>query len=400
MAADPRPGGDDRRPRVLIAGGGVAALEAAIALRVHLGDLELDLGLLSPREHFVYRPLAVLEPFAGVPTWTLPLARFAGDQDVEVLDGALAEVDPERHVAIAHGGAEHPYDRLLIATGARPSRWLEGSVLFRDAYDAATLRELLDEFADRGLGDLVLALPPDGSWSLPAYELALQSARTLRARGAAARVTVVTPEAHPLEAFGAAAGAALARRLRRQGVALRTGATARTLGDGVLGLRDGAWLPADRVVTLPRLVGRPVRGLPHTGDGFLPVDELCRVEGARDVYAAGDVTSFPLKQGGIACQMADTAAEAILAGIGLPISPHPFRPVLQGVLLGDDEPLYLRAAGKPPHTWSPWWPPTKIAGRHLGPYMTLRVGAPRTPERRKDPAPRAPARPRPSRPAA
>jgi sulfide:quinone oxidoreductase len=381
---------------VLIAGGGVAALEAALALRSLLSGLELEVELLAPGERFVYRPLAVLEPFEQVHTWTLPLAEFGADQDVRITHGVLREVDVERRVAIGEGGAEHPYDRLLIATGARPERWLDGAQLFRDAYDAQLVGELIDEASELELGDLVFALPPGASWTLPLYELALLTAHTLRERGAVTRVAVVTPEARPLDAFGATVSAAVAERLEQAGVALHTEARALQLGDAELALRDGAHIPADRVVALPRLVGRPVRGLPHTGDGFMPVDSICRVEGAPGVFSAGDVTNFPIKQGGLACQQADTAAEAIMYDLGAPVAPQPFRPRLRAVLLSAQDPAYLMgpaAAGEAealPQASSPWWPPTKIAGRHLGPYLTLRAGAPRTPEVRTDPAPRAP----------
>lgn len=381
----------DRRPLVLIAGGGVAALEAVLALRSVLSGLELDIELMTASERFAYRPLSVLEPFSRVPTWTLPLADLADDQDVRLTDGTLAEVDVERRVAIAHGGTEHAYDRLLVVIGARPERWLEGAQLFRDAYDAQRLAELIDEAAELALGDLVFALPPGASWSLPLYELALMSAASLRERGAGTRIAIVTPETRPLEAFGAAAGDAIAQRLEQRGLTLLADARARCFEDGELELCDGRRLPADRVVALPRLVGRPVRGLPHSGDGFLPIDELCHVEGAPGVFAAGDVTNFPVKQGGLACQQADTAAAAIMSELGAPVAPEPFRPALRAVMLEGDEPVYLRGAEEgageqPPWAWSPWWPPTKIAGRHLGPYLTLRAGAPRTPETRPDAA--------------
>ena len=37
-----------------------------------------------------------------------------------------------------------------------------------------------------------------------------------------------------------------------------------------------------------------------------------------------------------------------------------------------------------PRSYSLWWPPSKIAGRHLSPYLAIRAGAPRTPETRPD----------------
>jgi sulfide:quinone oxidoreductase len=108
------------------------------------------------------------------------------------------------------------------------------------------------------------------------------------------------------------------------------------------------------------------------------------------VSGAGDITSLPVKQGGLAARQADAAADAILAALGVPITPRPFRPVIQGVLFTDREPAYLQAPlgeapdAADPRSFSMWWPPSKIAGRHLSPYLTIRGGAPRAPETRPD----------------
>ena len=50
------------RPLVLIAGGGVAALEAVLALEA-LAGARVRIELLTPADEFVFRPLLVGEPF-------------------------------------------------------------------------------------------------------------------------------------------------------------------------------------------------------------------------------------------------------------------------------------------------------------------------------------------------
>ena len=103
------------------------------------------------------------------------------------------------------------------------------------------------------------------------------------------------------------------------------------------------------------------------------------MRGADAVFAAGDITSLPIKQGGIAAQQAVAAAEAIAVLAGASLVPHPFRPVLRGLLLTGNEPQYLRRdlAGDEPE-WasaSPiWWPPTKIVGRRLAPFLASLTG--------------------------
>jgi CBS domain-containing protein len=96
------------------------------------------------------------------------------------------------------------------------------------------------------------------------------------------------------------------------------------------------------------------------------------------VFAAGDVTTFPVKQGGIAAQQAESAAHAIAAEAGVDVKPHRFRPVLRGYLLTGAEPQYLRRELRTGlDTVSPdplWWPPAKIVGRYLSPFLAELAG--------------------------
>lgn len=371
------------RPRVLIAGGGVAALEASLALRERLSAASLEITLLSPAERFDYRPLSVLEPFRGVSRWSLPLASFAADEEIELVHDSLAAVAPHARVAVTGSNGELAYDLLLVVTGGHATDAVQGALTFHGASDGQAIRDMLDEQPAR----IAFAAPAGATWPLPLYELALLSAAELQRRGAGTRVALVTPETAPLALFGPGASEFVADLLSRYGVELITAASAVTAHEGSLALADGRTLAADRVVALPRLLGRRIEGLPHGDEDFIVVDDHGRVEGADHVYAAGDITNFPFKQGGLATQQADAAAEAMLAQLGVPIVPRPFVPVIQGVLFTDREPAYLQAplstgAGTPaePRAYSLWWPPSKIAGRHLSPYLAIRAGAPRTPE--------------------
>ena len=99
------------------------------------------------------------------------------------------------------------------------------------------------------------------------------------------------------------------------------------------------------MLTLPVPVGPSIPGLPDTPDGFIPVDEHGAVTGLDGVYAAGDVTDFPIKQGGLAAQQAVAAAEAIAARHGADLDPQPYRPMLRGMLLTGGQSRWLRATG-------------------------------------------------------
>ena len=374
-------------PRVVIAGGGVAALEACLALRDRLGAADLDITLLSPAERFDYRPLSVLQPFRGISRWSVALATFAADQDVTLVHDALMAVAPHARAAITGAGDELPYDLLLIATGGHAADAVHGALTFRGAGEGQAIHELLAAQPP----SIAFAAPAGCSWPLPLYELALLSAAELCARGASTEVRVVTPEEAPLGLFGPAASDFVADLLARHGIELLTSATAVAAHAGALELSDGRRVPADRVVALPRVLGRRIEGVPRDEQDFIPIDEHARVEGVEHVYAAGDVANFPFKHGGLAAQQADAAADAMLAELGLPIVPRPFDPVVQGVLFTDSAPAYMQASLAPesappsdPRAYSLWWPPSKIAGRHLSPYLAIRAGAPRTLEVRPD----------------
>jgi sulfide:quinone oxidoreductase len=140
-------------------------------------------------------------------------------------------------------------------------------------------------------------------------------------------------------------------------------------GPGGLVVAHGMPVQAERIVALPRLGGPWIGGLPHDEEGFLPTDEHGAVRGAEAVWAAGDGTSFPIKQGGLAAQQADAAATAIAAHLGADVFAEPFRPVLRGLLLDPRGRRFLDATrGDVPAT-PLWWPPTKVVAPHLARYL-------------------------------
>jgi sulfide:quinone oxidoreductase len=370
----------------------VAALETLLALR-ELAGHRVAVTVVAPEREFVYRPVTVAEPFGRGEARSYPLEQIASDLHAELVWDSLERVDVERRSVLTGRGAEIAFDRLVVATGAIPRDPLPGALTFAGRQDVPALVELLAELGDGRARSVAFALPTQRMWALPLYELALMAAENLRERGAkTVSVTLVTPEEEPLELFGAGAAEAITALLRGRGITLRTSALPAVVRHRVLVLAGGGEVFVDRVVTLPVLEGPRLAGLPQDRRGFIPVDAHGRVTGLDGVYAAGDATVFPLKQGGLAAQQADAVAEAIAAEAGVEAEPRPFHPVLRGLLMTGGAPLYLRAE---PHraprgtsvaieaALSPrstrngstaagqalWWPPVKIAGRYIGPYL-------------------------------
>jgi len=384
-----RRAGTISRHRVVIAGGGVAALEAMLALH-HMARRSFAVTLVCPSGHFEYRPLAVAEPFNGGPAPRYDLHALVSARGARHVRDAVAAVDPAAGCVELAGGERLPYDFLLLAPGARAIVGVPGATHFWSNAAAGEMRSLVSALEHGAVHDIAVVVPGGVSWPLPAYELALQVAQRRNAAGTRGRVLLVTPERTPLEPFGRRIGAAVRDLAHEREVALVTDATAEQFSGGVLRLAGGSTLRADRAVALPRLRGPQITGLPQDPDGFIPIDEASRVHGLERVWAAGDATTFPVKQGGVAAHHADAAAQSIALAAGVPVDPTPFRPVLRAVLLTGDAPLYLRRALLDPadpdgdtasiaaHPF--WWPPDKIAGRYLAPFLSAM--APRAPAAR------------------
>jgi len=369
-----------RGGEVLVAGAGFAGLEAALALRA-LAHGRVHVRLLTPANVFTYVPAAVIEPFQDTAWAQVPLTSLARVGGFTMVKGMLGVVEAEEGAVITTDGRRLSYDALVVAVGARRRTWLRGAdITFRGTEDVRAYRRLVDEvhaLAAGGAGiDLAILVPSGPTWSLPAYELALLTAAHLRERdaGGRVRVTIVTAEDRPLSLFGTAASDALDGLLHDHGVAVRPGTVARSRVGGALVLSSGEQIGADRVVTMAALSGPEVPGLPATPLGFLPVEQDGRVSHTEGVLAAGDATDFPVKQGGVACQMADTAAATAAVMLGHPVDPIPFAPRLRGQVWSGADASFIRSdlaggrdeshgvvsAGEPL-----WWPPGKVAGRFL-----------------------------------
>ena len=355
---------------VTIAGGGIAALEATLALRDLAGDVPIE--LLSPAAESDYKPLAVLEPFALGEMPALSLTRFAEEQGAVLHRDTLLTLDPEQSTLRTGSGEERPFDFLLVAAGARPVEAVPGALTFRGHGDQRRLGLLFEEYAAGKLRRLAFVVPDGQAWTLPAYELALMSHVSLAARDVRdVELTIVTSESAPLEMFGEEAGEAVSELLDRVGIKLRTGAKARRLEHGTLEIEGGGDEAADRAVALPKLLGPRLDGLPSDGDGFILVDDRGKVEGMDNVWAVGDAANHAVKQGGLATQQADVAAQAIAARLGTAPEPEPYRPVLRGLLMTGATASYLESgegetAGARAALWSPQ---SKVVGRYLLPYL-------------------------------
>jgi sulfide:quinone oxidoreductase len=367
-------GGDG--PRVVIVGGGVAGLEALMALRDLAGE-RVEITVVAPDLDFTYKPLAVEEPFSHQPAEARALEPVAAEFGASFVHAAVEEVATAEHRVRLSTGADLEYELLLVCVGGRPRPAFRQGTTFLATGAPLPIDALLRRAAAAPSARIAFVVPPGVTWPLPLYEVALMSRRRAEGLGLGKlEHVVVTPESAPLIMFGSQPSAEVRALLQGRRIAVETESYVREAPDGALVLSPGGRpLDAGEMVALPVIEGPGIPGLPADEQGFLPIDEHARVQGAPDVYAAGDGTSFPIKQGGIATQQADAAAEHIAARAGAPVDPQPFRPVLRGKLLTGDESLHLRhelagGAGEGSAALDYlWWPPHKISGRYLAAWL-------------------------------
>ncbi len=363
--------------RVVIAGGGVAALEAALALRELAGD-RVATTLLTPEATFSYRPMTVLEPFSVGHARRYPLSRLAELAGADLRRDCLERVDAEAHVVHTDSGWTVRYDALLLAYGASARDRFKHVRTIDDRRLDERLHGLVQDVEDGYLRSLAFLATAPMAWPLPLYELALMTARAAYDMSTELSVTLVTFEPAPLAVFGEAVSGVVAQLLERYRVDVLTSSGCEVPEPGRVEISPGdLTLEVDSVVALPQLVARQVAGVPSTSWlGLIPIDRHCEVLGLNDVYAAGDATDFGIKHGSIAAQQADVAAAHIAARAGAAVVPHRFEPMLHGLLLGGDRPLQLTARLSGDRVVSSEvveagesHPPPKIEARYLAPRL-------------------------------
>jgi sulfide:quinone oxidoreductase len=365
--------------RVVICGGGIAAVEGLLRLRRLAGD-SVDIELIAPNEELVYRPMAVRQPFAAGPPRRYPLGRIARDADADWAQDSLEWVDLDAQVVHTGEGRRVEYDALLVAVGARQVEAYEHVATFRDDDADAAYHGIVQDVEEGYSRSLAFIQPVGPVWPLPLYELALMTAE--RAESMDIRnleLVLVTPEPRPLAVFGTAVSDVVSNRLARAGVRVYCNSLAKVPATRRLLIEpQGVELHPGRMITMPRVAGPSVRGLPGAGaQGFIPIDKHCSVPGTGGrVFAAGDAANYPVKHGGLGAQMADAAAAAIAVLAGSQTKAPAFNPIIRGKLLTGSDPVFMSAHPVGAESFEsevfdepPWPSDEKVVAEELGPYL-------------------------------
>lgn len=382
----------DTQHHVVIVGGGIAALELLLALHDMAGP-RVRVTVVSPKPDFSLRPLSVVVPFGKAVAPTVALDDVLEAHGGVLRQDAVTAVDASRHVVVCASGRELAYDTLVLAPGARAIPAFDRAYTF-DPFDADALSGVIADLEQGYSHSVAFVVPADVTWPLPLYELALMTAERVAGSGLdGVAMHFVTPEPRPLGVFGHEASDAVAALLRAANISFRGSVSPEIPRAGRVDLGIEGELVVDSIVALSHMAGPGIEGVPTDARGFIDVDAEGHVHGLRDVWAVGDATQQPIKQGGLACQQADAVAARVASALGADVVVGPPVLELRGRLLAGQEDRFLhRPIGSATSEAGPrplWWPPAKVASRYLAPFLEERgivAPAPREPadERRVD----------------
>jgi len=162
--------------RVLIIGGGVAGLEALMALYDQAGD-RAELTLVAPDSDFVYKPLLVEEPFDLGPAQQYALKPLVEEFAARFVQRAAKSVQPDEHTIGLGDGSELDYDFLIICAGGRFRPALERARTFPSGGEPLGINELLR--GGEGKRRIAFVVPPGVGWALPIYTAILHLLRDI-----------------------------------------------------------------------------------------------------------------------------------------------------------------------------------------------------------------------------
>jgi 3-phenylpropionate/trans-cinnamate dioxygenase ferredoxin reductase subunit len=304
--------------KYLIVGAGMTGDMAAKGIREHDSDGSITMIGADPNPPYK-RPLLTKGLWQGAPEeklWREPADR------AELITGRrVVSLDLAAHTATDDAGEEYSWEKLLLATGAKPRQipGADGVVWFRDLADYHRLREVAGE----GAHVVVIGGGFIGS------ELAAGLV------GNGCRVTMLFPEAgigHRL--FPTDLSASVTDYYREKGVEVLAGEMVSSASGDRVRTQSGRDIEADAVVAglgvLPDTELAEAVGL-EVNDGIV-VDEYGRVPGHDDVFAAGDVARFPVAALGVALRIehedhANSHGKAVganMAGADSPYNHLPF----------------------------------------------------------------------------
>jgi sulfide:quinone oxidoreductase len=310
--------------QILILGGGFAGVEAAIKLR----QKKYDVTLVSDRDYLFIYPISIWIPvekktFSEV---SLPLSELSQKHGFKVVLGEVTKIDTLKSTVHISNG-EIQYDYLILAMGMHklgaPGIEHTHSICGKPM-ESLKIKDELDALVARGHGKIAIGFggnPKDPTATAvrggPAFELLFNISHFLKKKGIRDQfdINFFAPMKEPGKRMGDKPFQQLNLFFKRYKITQYVGKKIKRFEETAIIFEDDSQLESDLTIYISAGSGHKViieSGLPITEAGFVKINELCRVQNHRNVYAIGDIAAitgptWAAKQGHIAEIMADTA---------------------------------------------------------------------------------------------
>ncbi len=300
--------------RVLIIGAGFAGLECALKLA---NDHRFDVTLVNKTNHHLFQPLLyqVATASLSAPDVARSVRAVLAEADnVKVLQDSIESIDTDAQIATGKSDRRYPYDRLVVAAGARTgyfgnSHWAEHTIGLKTLDDAYKLRrkvlsnlekaELCDNHAQRqrNLTIAIVGGGPTGVELSGAFIELIQRSMSRDFRSLnTENLRVILIEAAPalLPPYGAHHQKYTEDRLRKLGVEVMTNTRVKDVQDKKLILEDGV-IEAGTIVWAAGIEAAPItRQLPVETDraGKITPNLDLSLPGHPEIFVAGDLVKM------------------------------------------------------------------------------------------------------------
>ncbi|WP_457623936.1 NAD(P)/FAD-dependent oxidoreductase [Persephonella sp.] len=287
--------------KVLVLGGGIGGVEAAIALKKE----GFDVQLVSDRDFLFVYPISIWIPTGEISPdrVKIPLSEISKAHGIKLHHGKVKQIKPDT-VILEDGTELKDFDYMVVAIGQTKLKHpgIEHTLSVCGSPDEIIeIKNRLDKLIEKGSGKIAFGFggnpkAPEAVRGGPVFEVMFNVHNYLKKLGLRDRfeITFFAPMEKPGARLGETALKMMDKMFSSMGINKITGKKIKGFKpEGVI-LEDRE-IGADLIVFTPAGDGHPVikdSPLTQTEAGFLKINDYCQVEGFEHIYAVGDVASI------------------------------------------------------------------------------------------------------------
>ena len=288
------------RKKVLVLGANFAGLTAALAVKHELhGDV--DVTVLSDRDHFLFNPSLIWLPFGKrtAKKITFKVGPTLEEGEVDFFVDPADYIDPVTQSVTTVSGRVLPYDYLVIATGTRNNAAAvpglqENTNTITTLDDAIKTGEAWKKFIEKP-GDIVIGATQGASCFGAAYEFLFNTSYQLKKAGIKKQVKLTYVTSEPFLGHFGIGGlphgeGLLGMFLKKEKIGSHVNMAFDRVDEKAIYSTEGDKLKFSLSMIIPPFVGqdflKKTAGLANAG-GFIPVRDTYQTDTWDNIYAVG-----------------------------------------------------------------------------------------------------------------